>query len=77
MDKIELIAVLEELTEKFQPKIFHKVREEIGSEIGFREQKLLDYVFENYYRKDMISGRWYDPFSYHFLHQFRPETGKN
>jgi len=61
MDKIELIAALKELTEKFQPKLFHKVREELN----YREVNLLDYVFEYYYPKDKISGRWYDP--YHVL----------
>lgn len=61
MDKIELMAILRELTEKFQPKLFRKVREELDR----REVNLIDYVFEHYYRKDEISGRWYDP--YHIL----------
>lgn len=61
IDKIELMAALKELVKRSQPKLFHKIREELNP----REVNLLDYVFEHYYRKDKISGRWYDP--YHVL----------
>lgn len=63
MQKVDwdLISLLRELAEKFQPELMGRVRTALQS----WELRLLDYVFENYYQKENLAGRWYDP--YHIL----------
>jgi len=57
----DVIEVLKEAAGKFLPALVQKVRETLEP----RDLKLFDYVFERYYLKDKIMGRWYDP--YHIL----------
>jgi len=57
----DVVQVLKETADKFQPELFKRVRGELGS----RDLSVLDYIFERYYRKDEMGGRWYDP--YHIL----------
>ncbi len=69
MQKNELtfdaIEVLKEAVVRSQPELFQLVRERLDD----RGQKLLDYVFEQYYLGDKMMGRWYDP--YHVLYSTR------
>ena len=61
MRKVELMEILQWAAKRFQPELLQQVR----NKLDVRELKLLDYVFEKYYREDKMTGRWYDP--YHIL----------
>lgn len=65
MEKVEkkddLIEVLKEIADEFQPKLFGQLKKKLDE----KESEILDRLFESYYRKDKIRGRWWDP--YHVL----------
>lgn len=57
----DVVGTLRGVVTKFLPELVQKTRETLRS----RDLKLFDYVFGQYYLKDQITGRWYDP--YHIL----------
>jgi len=59
--RYDLIEVLKETADKFQPQFLNQLRKELGP----RELEILDFLFKEYYRKDKTKGRWWDP--YHIL----------
>jgi len=60
-DKYDLIEVLKETANKFQPKLFGQLKTKLNE----KESKILDRLFGTFYRKEKIKGRWWDP--YHVL----------